>query len=159
MTCPKCHSEFDGANAVCPECGVRLLHHVSGVMKTSAVMIAARGEQGFYRSVQDVPEPLRTQLLETTTSSNSGVIVIADRAGKKQLTEVMARRETGGEEVPPGRYGPRENAIPDTPDSKTLPHAAGLPWLAWAGFFLVLALAAIIYAIFQTNGAIFHFRW
>ncbi len=67
MTCPKCHSEFDGRAGMCPECGVSLLRNVSGVMKTSAVMISAGGERGFYRSVQDVPEPLRKQLLETTT--------------------------------------------------------------------------------------------
>src|ERR1022692_4277275 len=99
MTCPRCQSEFAEADSVCPECGIRLLRNVSGVMKTSAVMISARGEQGFYRSVQDVPEPLRTQLLETTTSSNSGVIVIADRAGKEQLTQVLARREAGSDAV------------------------------------------------------------
>src|SRR5580704_15009718 len=94
MTCPKCHSEFETAAGACPECGVRLLRNVSGVMKTSAVMIAARGESSFYHSVHDVPEPLRTQLLETTGSRNSGTIVIADRAGKEQLTQALSRRES-----------------------------------------------------------------
>src|SRR6202163_1287175 len=101
MTCPKCHFEFDSAAALCPQCGIRLLRNVSGVMKTSAVMIAAGAERGFYRSVQDVPEPLRTQLLEITTSSNSGTIVIADRAGKEQLTQVLARRESTGAAAAP----------------------------------------------------------
>src|SRR6202034_4618564 len=89
------------------ECGVRLLHNISGVMKTSAVMISARGERGFYRSVQDVPEPLRTQLIETTTSSNSGIIVIADRAGKEQLTQVMARREASRDAAEAAPYHTR----------------------------------------------------
>src|SRR5580658_3011077 len=146
MTCPRCHSEFETADSVCPECGVRLLRNVSGVMKTSAVMIAAQGERGFYRSVQDVPEPLRTQLIETTTSSNSGIIVIADRAGKEQLTQVMARREASREatEATPSRV--REAAVTESA-FPSLPSISRLPWLAWAGFGGVLALAAILFEI------------
>ena len=150
MTCPKCHfelpeSEFDGTGAVCPECGVRVLRNVSGVMKTSAVMIAAQGERGFYRSVQDVPEPLRTRLIETTTSPNSGIIVIADRAGKEQLTQVMARREARGE----GAQQPDTEATPA--DMPVLRSIARIPWLAWAGFVAVLALSAIAFAAFQIH--------
>ena len=176
MTCPKCHSELgqsafdntdDGSrDRVCPECGVRLLRNVSGVMKTSAVMIAARGESGFYRSVQDVPEPLRTQLIETTTSPNSGIIVIADRAGKEQLTQVMARRASSGR-TDQNQYRSREAADSDTHldrhlntprDSAARPWSIRLPWLAWGGFVAVLVLAALIYAIFQTDWAIFSFH-
>src|ERR1700729_3304934 len=127
MTCPRCHSEFETKGSSCPECGVTLVRNVSGIMKTSAVMIAARGERGFYNSVKDVPEPLRTQLIETTTSQNSGTIVIADRAGKQQLTQAMARREATRDipsQTPPavttveiqnGRHMPRNH------------------WIAWAG--------------------------
>src|SRR5450631_3590882 len=152
MTCPRCQSEFAEADSVCPECGIRLLRNVSGVMKTSAVMISARGEKGFYRSVQDVPEPLRTQLLETTTSVNSGIIVIADRAGKEQLTQVMARREANREGVQPTEYHSREEPGSDS----LLPSIARLPWLAWAGFVTVLVLAAILFAIFRTDWSTFH---
>jgi hypothetical protein len=157
MMCPKCHSElshsgFDHTDGVCPECGVRLVRNISGVMKTSAVMIAASGERGFYRSVQEVPEPLRTQLIETTTSPNSGIIVIADRAGKEQLTQVMARREAAGDGTQPGQYRSRDAAAPD---SAAPPAIARLPWLAWAGFFAVLALAAIVFALFESRSAIF----
>lgn len=149
MICPKCHSEFDNTDGVCPECGVRFLRNVSGVMKTSAVMIAAGGERGFYRSVQDVPEPLRTQLLETTASPNSGIIVIADRAGKEQLTQVMARREAG------------RAATPQAPVAKTpaAPPPDRYAPLAWAAFVLILVLAAILFAIFRTDWAGFQFHW
>jgi hypothetical protein len=145
VTCPRCHSEFDDIGGVCPECGVHLVRNVSGVMKTSAVMIAARGESGFYHSVQDVPEPLRTQLIETTTSPNSVIIVIADRAGKEQLTQVMARREARGEG---NREAGEEDRPPDSPGLRSI---ARMPWLAWSGFVLVLALAAIVFAAFQIH--------
>jgi hypothetical protein len=156
MTCPKCHSAFDRSDGVCPECGVRLLRNVSGVMKTSAVMIAARGERGFYRSVQDVPEPLRTQLIETTSSRNSGIIVIADRAGKEQLTQVMARREARGEGARIAGADSEGDAAEDTAAPGSI---ARLPWLAWAGFVFVLVLAAILFAVFRTDWANFQLHW
>jgi hypothetical protein len=155
MICPKCHSELrrselDGMDGACPECGVRLLRNVSGVMKTSAVMISARGERGFYRSVQDVPEPLRTQLIETTTSQNSGIIAIADKAGKEQLTQVMARREARSEGTE------RQTEVVASP---VLSPITRLPWLAWAGFVTVLVLALILFAIFRTDWSVFSVHW
>jgi hypothetical protein len=125
-------------------------------MKTSAVMIAARGERGFYNSVKDVPEPLRTQLLETTASRNSGTIVIADRAGKEQLTQAMARREASRDKREATRDGSAQtslgaslgDAAPETPDPSRLARAH---WLAWAGVILVLMLAAIVSAFFYLH--------
>ena len=149
MTCPRCHSEFETRGSACPECGVAIVRNVSGVMKTSAVMIAARGERGFYNSVKDVPEPLRTQLLETTASRNSGTILIADRAGKEQLTQAMARRKAT-------RDGSSRTSMDAAPDHSTpeTSRPRGLPrahWLAWAGVILVLMLAAIVSAFFYLH--------
>lgn len=146
MTCPNCHTEFESSPGVCPQCGIRLLRNVSGIVKTSAVMIAARGEQGFYHSVQDVPEPLRTQLIETTGSSNAGTIVIADKAGKEQISQVMARREARANASSAASQTPTQT----TPISRRVLAARNLRknWLAWAGFLLVLALAGLISALF-----------
>jgi hypothetical protein len=129
-------------SSLCPECGLRLLRSVSGVMKTSAVMIATSEDHGFYRSVQDVPEPLRTQLIATTSSPNAGTILIADRAGKEQLTQVIARREAQRAEnaaetskaVEPVVEAPRE--------------LLGFSWITWTGFLLLLAIAFVIAAAF-----------
>jgi hypothetical protein len=135
MTCPRCETEFDAGPGRCPRCGTQLVRNVSGVMKTSAVMIASGDEHGFYRSVQDVPEPLRTQLIEITNGSNSGTIVIADRAGKEQITRVIARRDRAPERTAkPAGFNPLH-----------------LPWIAWAGALLVLAAAGIITAVFVTH--------
>jgi hypothetical protein len=134
--------------AVCPECGVHLLHNVSGVMKTSAVMISVRGESGFYNSVQEVPEPLRAQLLETTASQNSGTIVIADRAGKEQLTQALARREAVSDSS-------SRAAAPIPASSSQVTQAPlqtrRLEWLAWVGLILVLGLAAVACAFFYLH--------
>src|ERR1019366_2257433 len=140
MTCPRCETEFESGPGRCPRCGTQLVRNVSGVMKTSAVMIASGDEHGFYRSVQDVPEPLRTQLIEITNGSNSGTIVIADRAGKEQITRGIARRDRGTERTAkPAAAGRAAGFNP-----------LRLPWIAWAGALLVLAAGGIITAVFVT---------
>jgi hypothetical protein len=128
---------------------VQLTHSVSGVMKTSAVMIAAGDEQGFYHSVQDVPEPLRTQLIEITNSANAGTIVIADRAGKEQLTQVIARRDSAREHAAAGSEpaGHIRGPNPRFP----LPFRPSYNWIQWAGVALVLLACTIIAAVFATR--------
>jgi hypothetical protein len=145
MTCPKCHSEFETEGGVCPECGIRLLRNVSGVMKTSVVMIAAQGERGFYHSVHDVPEPLRTQLLESTGSRNAGTIVIADRAGKEQLSQAMSRRESKGEAGRDERPSKGEAQVAEPGEARRHPRFS---LAAWAGVAVVLVAAAAVAALF-----------
>lgn len=144
MICPHCQFEFEAPAANCPECGIRIVRKVSGIVKTSTVMIAAGNEHNFYRSVQDVPEPLRQTLIDSTNSVNSGMIVIADRAGKEQWTEVVAHREA--QQV----QAALQNAVP-VPEA-VMPQArgfAGLSWAAWAGLLLFLAAVAMIASVFQ----------
>ncbi len=116
------------------------MRNVSGVVKTSVVMISSAGEEGFYRSVQDVPEPLRARLIAVTNSANSGTIVIADRAGKEQINHAMTRREASRE------YSPNKTAaLPD------VPRLIGVTWVLWVAAFMLLLAAGVIAASFMTN--------
>lgn len=164
MICPRCHEEIDSAHKLCPDCGARLYRNVSGVMKTSAVLISTGGQESFYQSVHDVPEKLRRQLMESTSSENSGTIVIADRAGKEQLTQVLGRRERPRRAL----QGPTRDdsthealahlAMPVPPEAGSadapvkLSLRIRLPWIAWAGFALVLA-GGLAFSLF------FGMRW
>jgi hypothetical protein len=122
------------------------MRNVSGVMKISAVMIASGEGQSFFRSVQDVPEPLRAQLVDVTTSSNSGTIVIADRAGKEQITQVIARRETARDRAA------GEGAAHGAVASRFLEFSfLGLPGIAWVGAALFLAASGVIATVFVTH--------
>ena len=150
MTCPRCHTEFESMRNICPECGVSLLRNVSGVIKTSAVVISVGKKCGFYRSVQEVPEPLRTQLIATTAGQNSGTIVIADRAGKEQLTRVMARRDAEPEDKRPALEAVAE-PLAQPPAAAPSYRLYGISWLAWAGLLLVLTAAALISMLFGTR--------
>lgn len=144
MICPHCQFEFETPARHCPECGIRIVRKVSGIVKTSTVMIATGNESTFYRSIQDVPESLRRRLIETTNGENSGMIVIADRAGKEQWTEVIAHREA--EQTQAAFESPV-----DTPESAATPPRglAGFSWAAWAGVLLFLAAGAMIASVFQ----------
>ena len=144
MICPHCQFEFGTPLANCPECGIRIVRKVSGIVKTSTVMIAAGGENNFYRSVQEVPESLRQRLIESTNSENSGMIVIADRAGKEQWTEVVAHREA--QQARAALETPVSDVESETPPAHGL---AGLSWAAWAGILLFLAACAMIASVFQ----------
>ncbi len=64
----------------------------SGVLKTSAVLIASDAMHAVFPSLRDVPEPMRRIVMESTSGRNSGTILIADRRGKQEL-ERAARFE------------------------------------------------------------------
>jgi hypothetical protein len=151
MICPRCNAEFESEPTHCPECGLQLLRNVSGVMKTSTVMIASGGEQSFYRSVQDVPEPLRTKLLASTQSENSGTIVIADRAGKEQLTQIVARRESAKERRPGIDVAAPVEPAPDWLTRYLHYRFFGYSWVVWAGVLLFLAAAGLIGIVFTMH--------
>lgn len=63
----------------------------SGLIKTSAVLIGVEDRPMVYRSVQEVPEPWRGRLIESTNSRNAATIVIADHGGRKHIAEAVRR--------------------------------------------------------------------
>jgi hypothetical protein len=64
---------------------------VKGTFQTSTVLISSGGSDLVYRSVDEVPPRLRTRLMRSTSSSNSGTILIADRRGRKEIARAMRK--------------------------------------------------------------------
>lgn len=130
-----------------------MVRKVSGVLKTSSVMIGAGDRQTFYHSVQDVPEPLRSRLIESTNSKNSGMIVIADRAGKDQITQVIARRERAKEQKLAQEYIEAGSQTPGLGWRTTLLEHKflGYSWVVWAGVILFLGAACMIATVFTMH--------
>jgi hypothetical protein len=52
-------------------------------------LISTGGSERVFRSVDEVPASLRTQLLKSTNSANSATILIADRRGRREIAKAM----------------------------------------------------------------------
>jgi hypothetical protein len=88
MTCSRCRKEFEADEPKCPHCG-HPADAGSGVFQSSTVLISAEGTEMVYRSMDEVPDPLRSKLLKSTNSPNSATILIADRRGRREIAKAM----------------------------------------------------------------------
>jgi len=59
------------------------------------VLISSGGADMVYRTVEEVPRGLRTRLLKSTSGGNSGIILIADRRGRKEIAKVVGKLPGG----------------------------------------------------------------
>lgn len=91
MTCNRCRKSFDDGQATCPHCGQPRPEAASGVFQSSTVLISTDHSDMVYRSVDEVPDRLRTRLLQSTNSPNSATILIADRRGRREIAKAMRR--------------------------------------------------------------------
>jgi len=88
MTCSRCRTPYPDSRGKCPRCGAAN-HKARGTYQTSTVLISIGGSERVFRSVDEVPVPLRTQLLKSTNGPNSRTILIADRRGRREITRAM----------------------------------------------------------------------
>ena len=124
MICPQCHRNFEGG--FCPRCGA-----IKGIVKTSTILISSGERQNVYRSVDEVPDSLKQQLVKSTSGLNSATIVIADREGRKEIAKAIRNL--------PASENPAE------PRPKKLRPAV----LHCIGVVLLFAVAALIWFIFR----------
>ena len=89
MICRRCGKRFAAGNANCPFCGETQETGDSGIFQASTVLISSGGADAVYRSVDEVPHSLRSQLLKSTNGRNSATILIADRRGRQEIARVM----------------------------------------------------------------------
>jgi len=90
MNCRRCGKQFDAVeDLTCPYCGAAHAAAKSGVMKSSTILISAGQTDAVYRSVKEVPAPLRRKLLKSTNGLNSATILIADRRGREEIARAI----------------------------------------------------------------------
>jgi hypothetical protein len=58
-------------------------------LKSSTIFISVGNKTEVYRSVDDVPPPLRKQLEQSTNGIHSATILIADRKGKEEIVRAV----------------------------------------------------------------------
>jgi len=90
MICKRCRKNFGADEARCPHCG-EPKPDSTGLFQTSTVLISAGGADLVYRSVEEVPARLRTQLLKSTNGANSATILIADQRGRREIAKAMRK--------------------------------------------------------------------
>jgi hypothetical protein len=121
MRCPACNRKVDGGPRNCPYCGQLLPEPIAGMLKTSTILISADDTESVYRSVREVPEPLRKKLLRSTNGLNSRTILIADRRGEQQIARALNNLPTASAEMPP-----LSRPAPATLPKLTAARAAGI---------------------------------
>src|SRR5437879_13806048 len=84
MFCPECNRSYEESAGGCPRCGA-----AKGVVKTSTILISSGERQTVYRSVEEVPDSLKRQLIRSTNGLNSATIVIADREGREEIAKAI----------------------------------------------------------------------
>lgn len=75
-----------------------------GTVKTSAIFVATREGTEVYRTLEEIPAPLRGKVAKLTTDENATTVVIADRRGVQEL--LRSHRMRMGGELPASRFTP-----------------------------------------------------
>lgn len=64
-------------------------------VKSSTIFISVGDKTQVFRSVEDVPAPLRKKLQESTNGINSATILIADRRGREEIVRAIRGLPSG----------------------------------------------------------------
>ncbi|MCC7499072.1 MAG: hypothetical protein IT160_15920 [Bryobacterales bacterium] len=64
-------------------------------IKSSTIFVSAEGRTRVFRSIDEIPAPLRKKLVESTTGLNSATILIADRRGREEIARSLRGEPTG----------------------------------------------------------------
>ncbi len=134
MLCPRCQIDFNAVHwGECPHCGDPNVSDsnvgeqkvevrgalLEGIMKTSTILIST-DDGGVFRSLDEVPEPLRTTLAASTSGANSATIVIADKGGRDRIAAALRN-------LPPQQEMP--SPVHALPDVVSRWHRPGVVWL------------------------------
>lgn len=139
MRCPTCGANIHGDDRTCPGCGEPVGERVAGMLKTSTIFISADHTEGVYRSVREVPEPLRKKLLRSTNSILSRTILIADRRGRWEIERAL--RNLPGASEPHTRNPVLNGLVPAVRRKVTVARAVGILLTGTAGLLVWLILS------------------
>ncbi|MEO7652617.1 MAG: hypothetical protein ABIZ80_19330, partial [Bryobacteraceae bacterium] len=88
-----------------------------------------------YRSVEEVPAPLRRKLYQSTSGIHSATIVIADREGRKEIAKAIRNLPAGAKMA---RSSSRAASLRIDPRT-----------LRAVGVFLALLVSILIFLVFR----------
>ena len=115
-------------------------------LKSSTIFISVGNKTEVYRSVNDVPAPLRKKLEQSTNSINSATILIADRKGKEEI--VRAIRGLPSSLRSRLTHSLRSEAHKE---SRATAGRWTLLWQDWAEILLPAAIGVAVWLLFTTK--------
>ncbi|MBV8812106.1 MAG: hypothetical protein JO033_25850 [Acidobacteriaceae bacterium] len=113
--------------------------------KSSTIFIATGEETRVYRSVEDVPPPLRRKLVESTRGLNSATILIADKRGREELVRALQGRASEVQSRLADTIRSREQQQQNRVEHHRLSFASGKIWLE---VLLSAAAAASLFGLY-----------
>jgi hypothetical protein len=115
-------------------------------LKSSTIFISVGNKTEVYRSVADVPAPLRKQLEQSTNSINSATILIADRKGKEEIVRAIRG-------LPSNLRSRISTAVrEETPRVEQKPAVLWSSlWQDWAEFLLPAAIGVAVWLLFNAK--------
>lgn len=142
MNCPECGATFPGADhSTCPHCGCFLVENPASILKTSTILISSHDAVSVYRSMEEVPEQLRTTLLQSTSGLNAGTILIADRRGRDQIAAAIQNLPAAA------RQGLRASVPRTVFNRLSSRKVLGWPLRNWAGIATVFAAGSLAWLV------------
>ena len=115
-------------------------------LKSSTIFISVGDKTKVYRSVADVPPPLRKKLEQSTNSINSATILIADRKGKEEIVRAIRG-------LPSNLRSRISTAVREEAprvETKRAVTWSGL-WQDWAEFLLPAAIGVAVWLLFNAK--------
>jgi hypothetical protein len=114
-------------------------------LKSSTIFISVGNRTEVYRSVADVPPPLRKKLEQSTNGINSATILIADRKGKEEIVRAIRG-------LP---LNLRSKIGTSLEEKESREEAKPTQWLRvvqdWAEFLVPAAIGVVVWLLFSVK--------
>jgi hypothetical protein len=115
------------------------------IARSSTIFIATSNATHVYRSMADVPPPLRRKLQSSTTGMNSATILIADKRGREELVRALRGQPTDVWSLLRGTKSGQE-------DETGKPAHRRFPTIrTWLELFLPVAIGASLWLLIESH--------
>ncbi|HEX4593861.1 MAG TPA: hypothetical protein VH157_06285 [Bryobacteraceae bacterium] len=115
-------------------------------LKSSTIFISVGNKTEVFRSVDDVPPPLRKKLEQSTNSINSATILIADRKGKEEIVRAIRG-------LPSSLRSRLSSTLRQEArrESSKVPHRWMALWQDWAEILLPAVIGLAVWLLFTAK--------
>ena len=117
--------------------------------RSSTIFIASGDRTHVYRSLNEVPPPLRRKLHDSTRSINSATILIADKRGQQELIRALQAHSSQIHKGLLELISPPQAAASQQLSARKFPSLA--VWRKWLEILLPVALGASLWFFIDSH--------